>query len=409
MATFRFLHAADFHLERPIADLVEIPEPLRELLIDAPYSAALRVFDTAVREKVDFVVLSGDLFDIDTGGARALSFLLEQFERLNGQEIAVYWSGGEVDGLADWPAGAPLPKGVQLFPVYQAEEFSHFRGERAVATLRGRSWQSGPLHSAEAIAPDFDRLFTVVVTYGKWEIAKLLARPVSYWALGGEHNRQTFGDAQRTVHYPGATQGRSLSESGPHGCTLVTVSDDHRSTLQFIPTDSVRWAEVNLEIDEAAVLLELKRLFTEQIKTLRQESDDRPLLVQWNLSPAGAPTTLANRARLQEELLAWLRADFGGGRAPLWSLAVSFTAAEMPAAWSREETMLGEFLRAARTWEEREDDALELLSAAPERYRTTAVAQIADVSDPVLRRQLLRDAAQLGARLLGADERSLHS
>src|SRR5437763_1742138 len=42
---FRFLHAGGFLLDQPLRGLVEIPEPLTELLIDTPFSAAQRVFD----------------------------------------------------------------------------------------------------------------------------------------------------------------------------------------------------------------------------------------------------------------------------------------------------------------------------------------------------------------------------
>ena len=49
---FRFLHAGGFLLDQPLCGLVEIPEPLTDLLIDAPFSAAQKVFDTAVEERV---------------------------------------------------------------------------------------------------------------------------------------------------------------------------------------------------------------------------------------------------------------------------------------------------------------------------------------------------------------------
>ena len=44
---FRFLHAGGFLLDQPLSGLVEIPEPLTDLLIDAPFSAAQKVFDAA--------------------------------------------------------------------------------------------------------------------------------------------------------------------------------------------------------------------------------------------------------------------------------------------------------------------------------------------------------------------------
>src|SRR5687767_9806051 len=56
---FRFLHAGDFALDVPLTAVPGAPASLRELLIDAPYLAAERVFGAAIEERVDFLVLSG--------------------------------------------------------------------------------------------------------------------------------------------------------------------------------------------------------------------------------------------------------------------------------------------------------------------------------------------------------------
>ena len=87
---FRFLHAGGFALDQPLHGLAEIPEPLEELLIAAPYQAAQKVFDAALEERADFVVLTGDLIDLARPSPRAISFLLDNFERLHAHGISVY-------------------------------------------------------------------------------------------------------------------------------------------------------------------------------------------------------------------------------------------------------------------------------------------------------------------------------
>ena len=81
----RFLHTSDFHLEMPLYGFAEIPAHLRDQLIDSPLQAAARVFETAILEDVDFVVLAGDIIDPSTAGPYAIAFLLEQFELLREQ------------------------------------------------------------------------------------------------------------------------------------------------------------------------------------------------------------------------------------------------------------------------------------------------------------------------------------
>src|SRR5262245_1148500 len=109
---FRFLHSGDFHLERPPHGLAELPAPLVVRLADAPYRAAERVFDVAIKERVNFVVLSGDLLDATSAGPAAIAFLCEQFERLQSFDIAVYWSAGPVDQLGEWSSVIKLPANV---------------------------------------------------------------------------------------------------------------------------------------------------------------------------------------------------------------------------------------------------------------------------------------------------------
>ena len=61
----KFIHASDLHLDQSIRGLSELPKHLVEVLANAPYTAATRIFDLAISERVDFVLLAGDLFDLN--------------------------------------------------------------------------------------------------------------------------------------------------------------------------------------------------------------------------------------------------------------------------------------------------------------------------------------------------------
>ena len=75
--TLKFIHASDLHLDVSISGLLELPQHLIEVLANSPYQAAIKIFDTAVAERVDFVLLAGDLFDIESNNARSAAFLAE--------------------------------------------------------------------------------------------------------------------------------------------------------------------------------------------------------------------------------------------------------------------------------------------------------------------------------------------
>mgnify|MGYP003554902503 CR=1 FL=1 len=105
----KFLHAADLHLDRVMEGLTEIPAHLKSTLANAGYQAAEHVFGLALAERVDCVLLAGDVVDLEQGGPRAATFLQSQFQRLADKQIPVFWCGGGVDHLDRWPNAATLP------------------------------------------------------------------------------------------------------------------------------------------------------------------------------------------------------------------------------------------------------------------------------------------------------------
>ena len=401
--SFRFLHASDFHLEEPLGGLAEVPPHLGELFLDAPFTAAERVFDVAVRERVDFVILSGDLLEPTLAGPRGISFLLNQFERLNAHGIAVYWAGGKCDGPQDWPNAAKLPTNVQVFPGYKCEELTHLRGERAIACIVGRSWHGNAIQAAD-YAVDAGNLFSIGVGYGPLELSKVSALRVDYWALGGRHERQTVGGSP--IYYPGTPQGRSPAELGPHGCTLVHVADDHSLRTQFIATDAARWLDETVQVEADETRTDVKRRIAERMKQLLVDAVERPLLVHWNIAFSHRLGSVTRCREWAAELLEWLRAEFGSGKDPVYTLAVETGDEQsLSAEWFVEESMLGDFLRVMRSQDSNDAIPLDLLPYVPERARTTTLAAIASWNDAEKRSSLLREAAHLGARLLGAEER----
>jgi DNA repair exonuclease SbcCD nuclease subunit len=401
---FRFLHAGDFALDEPIVALPEAPQSLRDLVIDAPYLAAERVVRTAIEERVDFVVLSGNLVNLKRATPRALAFLLDQFQRLDAHGIAVYWAGGKHDPPQDWPAIARLPGSVQVFSSLEPEELSHFRGDRPVANLVGRSWHGTSLPHLGNLASDSDGLTTVVVACGQADSDSLVEQEVDYWALGGQPQRQSLGSTHRIVHYPGNPQGRSLAECGPHGCTLVHVAGDRSLRTQFVATDMVRWASESIKVEEGGTHGDVQRQLAERVKLLRSHAEERPLLVQWKLRGIEHLARPTRRHELAAELLAWLRKEFGPAKPPLWSVEVELENSTLPGEWQTEDSMVGDYLRSLKLLMDADPREIDLTEHIPEAFRTAELAGLRSWSADD-HREILRDAALAGAHLLGADDR----
>ena len=401
---FRFLHASDLALHQPLYGLAEAPESLGDLLIDAPYLSAQRVFDAAIEERVDFLVLSGDLVDLTRASPRAIAFLLENFERLDAHGIATYWAAGKSNPPQDWPAAARLPKGVQVFPSLELEELSHFRGDRPAANIVGRSWHGTSFTHVGEFKSDTDGLPTIVVAYGQADFEKLADQVVDYWALGGQPQRQTAGSAQRVVHYAGSPQGRCPDEVGAHGCTLVHVASDRTVRTQFLPTDSIRFHIERMALTDDLTLEGVTQALANRVKTLRAEAESRPLIVTWKLRGGDHLGGPAKRRELSLEWLAWLRKEFAAQKPVVWTLAVDLYQPLLPDDWLGEDSMLGDFLRTLGELESLPPADADLSQHIPEHHRVPALAALTQWTEDE-HQDVLHEAALTGAHLLGAAER----
>ena len=198
----KFLHASDLHLDQPMSGLSEIPDHIEDLLVDAPLQAAATLFETAVMEDVDFVVLSGDVLDPHRAGPRVLSFLLQQFELLADQRISVYWCGGQADPHDAWPEDVALPANVLRFPTGQLKAYVHRRGETPIANVMGIGSAGSNVPVGEYRTQP-SNLFTVAIAHGNSDAASLAAhKQIDYWALGGMHQSKTVFQTQQTALIP---------------------------------------------------------------------------------------------------------------------------------------------------------------------------------------------------------------
>jgi len=396
----RFVHASDLHLERPLTGLPDAPDDMRQLLLDAPFQAAEQVFQTALSEQVDFVVLSGDVVRPDACGPYALAFLIEQFERLAGQQIAVYWVGGSVDPPERWPTAVALPSSVRRFAASQVESITHRRGDQPVACLVGQSQTTGGVLHSEPFSAAQSDVPVVAVSYGQLPADRLADSGVDYWALGGRHRRESLTNA---AHYAGTPQGRSIDEPGPHGCLLVEIDAQRHLRVEPIDTDVVRWHRQEVSLTSSAGGEQLRSTFDTRMQTIVDAAAGRAVLIDWQVLSSGATAAMLRRDGLEVEIVKRLRNKWGQASPPAWSTQLELKVVDDTASSHYDEdTILGDFLRAVRQCQDGHDEPLALETYVPLPMQPTplgrAVAQVRDTE----RSDLLRDVARLGVDLLSS-------
>jgi DNA repair exonuclease SbcCD nuclease subunit len=256
---FRFLHAADTHIDSPLIGLDAYEGAPVDVLRGATRRAFENLVDLALDEAVDFVLIAGDLYDGDWRDFSTGLFFTRQMTRLREAAIPVYVIAGNHDAASVLTRRLVPPDNVHFFSTRQAETREleqlpvaiHGRGfpnrqvpENLVPDYpppRSGRFNIGLLHTSLAGAPGH-------ATYAPCSLADLIGKGYDYWALGHVHQPQVLAHDPWVV-FPGNLQGRHVRETGPRGCRLVTVDDalavvdaGHRSL------DVVRWARLEVDL-----------------------------------------------------------------------------------------------------------------------------------------------------------------
>jgi len=402
--TLRFVHASDFHLERPLGGVSEVPAHLREIFLEAPFRAARQVFETVLSEGADALLLTGDLVEVHLGGPRAVLFLQEQFQRLADREVPIYWATGDCDPAEAWPACAPLPENVHLFPCSRVESHELRRKDEPIARIQGISRRQGTERDDSGFYHDAHGLFTVGVAYGTGASPGEEADRVDYMALGGQHHRQTVDQSPGIAHYCGTPQGRHPGESGPRGCTLITVDDAGHVKTNFVTTDVVRWinevVEVTAGTDEDALLAQLEQ----RIEKLRAKHHSVQLMVTWQIQGRGTVLNHIRPGGISDAMTERLRDRYGKQTPGVWTVDIeSHAPLDVPQEWVDEETILGDMLREFRALENDSDIPLELENFLPDALQNEPFPEFAIVKEED-RELLLSTASKLGVDLMDGEE-----
>ena len=398
---FKFIHASDLHLDQSMKGLAELPAHLKTVLANAPYESATRVFDTVISERADFVLLSGDLFDLELGGPRAAAFLLGQFERLADKEIQVFWCAGQVDQPDRWPSSVNLPDNVVTFSSTLVEDVTVRKEGEVVATIYGCGYDPKRKDASGFITPSDDG-FSIALLHGEIDSAGFSAPGIRYWALGGRHKSAKLDRDNAVVAFPGTTQGRTPRESGPHGCFVCRVDANGKLRVQSVETDTVRWMPQKIAIDENIAEVDLRKLLAERALKIASEAPEQTVLVHWHIATSGDFNPALRKTDVTDRMREWLRDEFGRGEKGIWTTQVSIAPpASLPATWYEEDTILGEYLRAVGRYQSDDSLNLSLHEYMPPTVDGDALSGLGRVVQE-RRAEVLQQTALLGVEYLGA-------
>jgi len=259
----RFIHTADLHLDSPFIGLEQrLPPELFARIRESTFRSFHRIIDEAIKREVDFVLISGDLFDGEDRSIKAQARLQTEMNRLKQHGISAYILHGNHDHLNGQWVSLELPSNVHVFSS-QVEAIRHQTKAGAIVHLYGFSYDKrhvwerkineyqkqdgadfhiGLLHGYEESGKSGHQ------PYAPFSVNDLLEKQFDYWALGHIHQTKIL-HKDPYILYPGNIQGRHRKEIGAKGCYLVEL-DQTGTRLEFIETADIQWKKEVMKLSE---------------------------------------------------------------------------------------------------------------------------------------------------------------
>ncbi|MBT3224095.1 MAG: hypothetical protein HN348_33925, partial [Proteobacteria bacterium] len=269
----KLLATADIHIGRRPTRL-----PTTE---DARRCSAAAMWDTivqtAITQKIDALILAGDIVESDNQYYEALGRLETGLKRLSEQGIHTYAVSGNHD--------------FEVFPrIIESLDDDHFH-----LVGQGGSWESVQhLHEGEPALqihgwsfpsryvecspmdsytlPRDTSLPTLGILHGDVDVSNSRYAPIStrqleetdtdLWIMGHVHDAKPMG--QNKALYTGSPQALDPGEQGNHGPWLLHIGDDQKITREQLVLSRVHYDTVTVSLDGVDTLDEFDRALGEK-------------------------------------------------------------------------------------------------------------------------------------------------
>lgn len=306
------------------------PKHVRETLLQATFHAYERIIDLCVAERVDALLVAGDIYDAADRSLSAQLKFIDGLKKLEAGGIRSFICHGNHDPLDGWQARLAFPATAHQFGAeLEALPIDPQRPERG--TVYGVSYPRQVVKENLALrfrrgdhpGPAIGLLHCNVGAntghepYSPCTVEDLVATGMDYWALGHVHTRQVLRERAPAVVYPGNPQGRHPNERGPRGVYLVELADGE-ARLDFREVDLVRWDQISIDIagigDEQALLDAAERA----VELAQAGAAGRDLMYRLTLTGGGALDDTVRRPRFATDLQEHLNTRFGAAKPFAW-------------------------------------------------------------------------------------------
>ncbi len=306
----RFIHTADLHIDQPFSGIDSEQAYIQDLLNQSNPQVLANIIDRCIEKKVDFLLIVGDTFHQVQSSIQTQKLMMEQFERLEKEDIKVVLSFGNHDYYQEHRYWFDWPDNVILFKkeTVQTKIIQLKNGE--TVSISGFSYENRWID--KSMASDFpsrskETNYHIGFYHGDQTnhyapfVSKELSSSYDYWALGHIHKAEIISE-KPLMAYSGTPQGHTKKEDQSKGVLLVDIKKGN-CDYSWLDVANVKWYKVEIDITEAMTKKEL-------LSTLEDQLNNSSYTYQLNVVDMIITTTAENARDLlneKEEILLYLQ------------------------------------------------------------------------------------------------------
>lgn len=352
----KFIHAADIHLDSPLLGLERYDGAPIDEVRGATRRALQNLVELAVHERVDFVLIAGDLYDGDWKDYNTGLFFVSQMTKLRDSGIKVFIVTGNHDAASQITKNLRIPDNCKMLSVHKPESIVF---ESLGVAIHGQGFVSRAV--TDNLAVNYPKalpgLFNIGLLhtcldgreghepYAPCTLDELMSRGYGYWALGHVHKRETIRQEPWIV-FPGNSQGRNVREMGAKGCMLVSVSDSSVTDVEFRGLDVFRWSVIDVDVTGLTEIDNILNTLDKALKRELKNNDGMPLALRIRLSgPSRLHGKILARAEHLKNEIRGCAIDAGNGNIWVEKVCIDTSGMSDPETLMMRDDALGGLLR----------------------------------------------------------------
>lgn len=353
MNSFKFIHAADIHLGKKLAYSGEPKAELQAIFKNAEQKALSRMVDLAVEQEVDFIIIAGDLYDLESRSVKASRFFKNQCLRLEKNGIDLYVISGNHDPAGRKNEPFEPAANVKFFSSEEVELQEFYKDEELSARVLGQSYRQRfeDRSMYNYYTAEDKSVFNIGILHTELNAdsrryvpvnkSQLLSKnEIHYWALGHIHQQQRLNE-KPAVYYPGTIQGRDITEIGDKGVILAEVEQNLDYKSSFIPLSELNYKKVVINLknhEQLNRISDLEKIIKDRFSKIQEEISQKNEHRKHNLKTAVIRLIIRGRSavhsylendreELEADLLRELRKSFASSFPYIWADSIVFRTA----------------------------------------------------------------------------------